>query len=124
MQALKKCPNCGKPAGLIRIQGGFAIICADKNCLSKMEIHYGTCDNKELFKQKLIDNWNERRPDVPAIAAALNCLEAYRDELERNMQEPYDEHGSCCLRALDEALNRLQCFTSARAVEAWEDQEQ
>jgi len=123
MAELKPCPFCGKKAELFSIQGGFAIGCEDKNCLGVMQIHYGRCDNREIFKQKLIANWNKREPEVVAITAALECLDSYMDDLKKSMQEPYDEHGYCCVRVLDEALNRLQCFTSAAAVEAWNRRE-
>lgn len=49
------------------------------------------------------------------IAKLLDHLSVLHDE----MQEPYDEHGSCCLDVLDETLNRLRCFTTSAAVEAW-----
>lgn len=119
MADLKPCPFCGKNAELITSQNGFAVVCADKNCLGLMQIHYGSCDYEEVFKQKLIANWNKREPEVAAIEAALECLDSYEDDLRDRMQEPYDEHGYCCLRVLDEALNRLQCFTSVAAIEAW-----
>ena len=119
MAELKPCPFCGKRAELISIQRGFAICCEDKNCLGLMQIHYGNSDNTEIFKQKLISNWHKREPEVVAISAALECLDSYREDLREEMQEPYDEHGYCCLRVLDEALNRLQCFTSVAAIKAW-----
>lgn len=119
---LRHCPHCGKPVNLIRIHGGFAIVCSDKNCLGCMQIHYGTCDNQEIFKAKLISDWNRRNLDVPAVNAAWNCLAQYRDEIYEACSEPYDEHGSCCIRVLDEVLNRLQCFTSSAAIEVWEQE--
>lgn len=119
MAELGHCPFCGKRAELITIQRGFAIVCEDKNCLGQMQIHYGSCDYEDIFKQKLIANWNKRCPEVAAIESALECLESYEDDLREQMQEPYDEHGYCCLRVLDEALNRLQCFTSIAAIDAW-----
>ncbi len=117
---LKACPFCGKRVELIPIQWGFAIVCSDKNCLRMMQIHYGTCDNEDIFKAKLISDWQRRNPEVPAITAAWNCLAQFRDEIYEACTEPYDTHGSCCINVLDEALNRLLCFTSSAAVEAWE----
>ena len=118
---LRKCPHCRRDVELVKIQLGFAICCTGRNCLGGMQIHYGTHDDKEIFKAKLIENWNQRQPDVPAVEAAWNCVAEYRDEIYEACSEPYDEHGSCCIVVLDEALNRLNCFTSTAAVEAWED---
>lgn len=117
---LSLCPHCQKPVELIQMQSGFAIICSDHNCLGGMEIHYGTCDNPEIYKAKLISNWNRRTPEVRAVAAAIECLIAYREEIYGMCQEPYDEHGQCCIDVLDEAINRVRCFTCHEAVDAWE----
>lgn len=119
MVELKPCPFCGKPVNFIRIQWGFAIVCSDKNCLGCMQVRYGTCDNEEIFKAKLISDWNKRSPQVPAIEAAWNCILQYRNEIYAACQEPYDDHGGCCIEVLDEVLNRLNCFTASAAVEAW-----
>ena len=87
-----------------------------------MDIHYGWHDDAEMFKKKLISNWNRRTPEVPAIDAAVRCIEKYSEDLYKSMQEPYDEHGACCIRVLDEVLNRLQCFTCQEAVDAWREE--
>ena len=116
---LKPCPFCGSNARIVPIQSGFAIVCNDKNCLSEMRILYGSCDTKKMFLDKLCADWNRRTPEVPAVVAAIECIEDYRGVLHDEMQEPYDDHGSCCLDVLDETLNRLRCFTTSAAVEAW-----
>ena len=116
---LKPCPFCGQPARIFRIQNGYAICCNDKSCLGMMEIRFGSCDNEIIFKEKLISNWNKRQPEVVAVQAAFECIREYRNGIYDDMQEPYDDHGNCCMQVLDEALNRLQCFTTIAAIEAW-----
>ncbi len=116
---LNNCPHCGSTVSLVQIQYGYAIVCDDKNCLGQMRVHYGTCDNEEIFLQKLISDWNKRSPEVRAVTAAIECIEEYRNKIYDETQEEYDEHGSCCIDVLDEVLNRLLCFTSSAAVEAW-----
>lgn len=116
---LEHCPHCGKEMKLVTIQYGFAIVCTDRNCLGGMSIHYGSCDNKELFLTKLIDNWNKRQPEVRAVTAAIECIHEYGEDLYRQCQEPYDSHGQCCIDTVEEILNRLNCFTSAAAVDVW-----
>ena len=120
MTELKPCPHCQKPAELVHTQGGYAIICSDQNCLGGMEIRYGSEDNKEIFKNKLISNWNRRTPEVRAVNAAFECIKKYGEELYASTQEPYDEHGSCCIQVVNEILNRLNCFTVQAAVDAWD----
>lgn len=120
MIELRNCPYCNEPVEFITIQGGYAIICSDHNCLGGMQIHFGWKDDGEIFKQKLISNWNHRTPDVEAVDSAMRCIEAYRNELYDSCQEPYDEHGMCCVETADEILNRLQCFTCREAVDAWQ----
>lgn len=117
---LRRCPFCGEEVTLVRIQRGFAIVCNDRNCLGRMKVNFGLCDNEEMFLQKLVSDWNSRKPEVLAVEAAIECIEDYRDTIWTEMQEPYDEHGSCCMTVLDEVLNRLQCFTRSAAIEAWE----
>lgn len=117
---LKPCPFCGNDVRIVPIQSGFAVVCNGKNCLSQMRITYGSCDAKKMFLEKLCADWNRRTPEAPAVVAAIECIEDYRNTLFDEMQEPYDEHGSCCLDVLDETLNRLRCFTTIAAVEAWE----
>ena len=119
MAELRRCPHCNKRVEFVELQGGYAIVCSDHNCLGGMQIHYGLKDDCEIFKQKLISNWNRRTPDVMAVAAAVNCIEEFRDELYESCQEPYDEHGACCIETANEILNRLLCFTSQEAVDAW-----
>ena len=119
MADMKPCPFCGEEVRLVRIQGGFAIVCNGRNCLGGMRILFGSCDKEEMFLQKLISDWNNRDPEVLAVTAAIECIENYRATLYEEMQEPYDEHGCCCIDVLDEVLNRLQCFTSSAAIEAW-----
>lgn len=46
---LERCPYCGETARLVSIQNGFAIVCNDKNCLGQMQIHFGSCNNEEIF---------------------------------------------------------------------------
>lgn len=116
---LKSCPFCGKPAEFISLQSGFAIICSDHNCLGGIETRFGRMDNPEIFKAKLVANWNKRDKDVAAVEAAVECAIAYRDEVYDDCQEPYDSHGQCCVDVLDEVINRLRCFTCKEAVEAW-----
>ena len=116
---LERCPHCGAEVRLVDIQNGYAIVCKDKNCLCQMRINFGSCDDKEIFLWKLISDWNKRKPEVRAVAAAVECIEEYRSKLYDEMQEPYDEHGSCCIRVIDETLNRLRCFTVSAAVDAW-----
>lgn len=118
---LNPCPHCGHPVRLVDIMHGYAIVCESTNCLGGMRINFGACDNKEIFLAKLISDWNKREPEIPAVAAAINCIEDYRNNLYEEMQEPYDEHGYCCIKVLDEVLNRLQCFTSIAAVKAWKE---
>lgn len=110
--ALAPCPHCGAGAQLLTLQNGYAIVCDDKNCLSMMQIKYGSCDNKELFLQKLISDWNKRSPEIKAVTEAIKGVREYRDHIYDEAQEPYDEHGSCCIDVLDEAINILQCFTA------------
>lgn len=119
MTELKPCPFCGSEVKLVRIQYGFAVVCNARNCLGGMTIKYGTCDNKNIFLEKLMSDWNSRKPEVLAVTAAIECIEDYRAALYDQTQEPYDEHGCCCISVLDEVLNRLQCFTSSAAIEAW-----
>ena len=116
---LKPCPFCGEQVELIGIPFGFTIVCQGRNCLGSMSIKYGSCDNREIFLRKLISDWNSRKPEIPAVTAAIECIEDYRKNLYEETQEPYDEHGYCCIRVLDEVLNRLQCFTTSAAIEAW-----
>ena len=118
---LLACPHCHKPVELVNIQGGYAIVCSDLNCLGGMKIHYGWDDEREIFKNKLVSNWNKREPEVRAVTAAVECIRNYRDELYESTQEPYDEHGACCIQVVDEILNRLNCFTSQAAVDAWDN---
>ena len=119
MAELKPCPFCGEQVELVDIFYGFAIVCKGRNCLGGMSIKYGTCDNKEIFLNKLISDWNSRKPEIPAVTAAVECIEDYRNTLYKKTQEPYDEHGCCCISVLDEVLNRLLCFTASAAIEAW-----
>lgn len=116
---LAPCPHCNSTSRLVDIYGGYAIVCNDKNCLGQMRIHYGSCDDKEIFLQKLISDWNRRTPEVRAVTAAVECITKYRDEIYDETQEEYDDHGSCCIDVLDETINRLKCFTSSNAVEQW-----
>ena len=118
---LISCPHCHKPVEFVEIQGGYAIVCSDHNCLGGMSIHYGWYDDREIFKNKLISNWNKRTPEVRAVNAAVECIRKYGEDLYASMQEPYDEHGACCMQVVDEILNRLNCFTSQSAVDAWDD---
>lgn len=119
MLGLKRCPHCNGPVELIETQYGFAIICADHNCLGGMEVRCGLMDDREIFKAKLIYNWNKRDHENIAVEAALECLAEYRQSVYNSCQEPYDEHGQCCVDVLDEAINRLSCFTCQEAVDAW-----
>ena len=116
---LKLCPFCGNKVSLVRIQNGYAIVCNGRNCLGGMSIKFGLCDDEEIFLQKLISDWNSRKPEVLAVEAAVECIEDYRETLYNMAQEPYDDYGCCCMEVLDEVLNRLQCFTSVAAIEAW-----
>lgn len=116
---LNPCPHCGAEVNIVRIQNGYAIVCGDKNCLCQMRVMFGSCDNEEIFLQKLISDWNKRSPEVRAVVAAIECIEEYRNTIYDEMQEEYDEHGCCCIDVLDEVLNRLQCFTSSAAVKQW-----
>ena len=119
MAELKPCPFCGGEVRLIRIQSGFAIVCESRNCLGSMSVKYGSCDNEEIFFEKLVSDWNSRKPEVLAVTAAIECIEDFRNTLYEETQEPYDEHGCCCISVLDEVLNRLHCFTASAAVEVW-----
>lgn len=116
---LGTCPFCGAEVRLVHIQNGYAIVCEDKNCLGQMRITFGTCDNEEIFLEKLVSNWNKRKPEVMAVTAAYECIEEYRNAIYDETQEEYDDHGCCCVDVLDEALNRLRCFTSSVAVDVW-----
>lgn len=113
---LERCPYCGETARLVSIQNGFAIVCNDKNCLGQMQIHFGSCNNEEIFLEKLVSNWNKREPEINAVVSAVECIEEYRNTVYEETQEPYDEHGYCCIAVLDEVINRLKCFTSLSAV--------
>jgi len=117
---LEPCPHCRKPVEFVEIQGGYAIVCSGHNCLGGMDIHYGWKDDREIFKNKLISNWNKRTPEVRAVNAAVECIREYGKELYDSMQEPYDEHGACCMSVVEEVLNRLVCFTAQAAVDAWD----
>lgn len=119
MSELKPCPFCGERVELVHTQGGYAIVCKSRNCCGGMSIKYGSCDNEEIFLKKLISDWNSRKPEVLAVTAAIECIEEYRSVLYDETQEPYDEHGCCCISVLDEVLNRLRCFTTSAAVEVW-----
>lgn len=119
MVELKPCPFCGGEVRLVHIQSGFAIVCESRNCLGGMSVKYGSCDNEEIFLEKLVSDWNSRKPEVLAVTAAIECIEDYRNTLYEETQEPYDEHGCCCISVLDEVLNRLRCFTASAAVEVW-----
>lgn len=116
---LKQCPFCGGEVQLVQSQGGFAVVCKSLNCLGGMSIKHGSCDNQEIFLRKLVADWNNRKPEVLAVTAAIECIEDYRNTLCEETQEPYDEHGCCCISVIDEVLNRLQCFTASDAVETW-----
>ena len=116
---LERCPYCGETARLVSIQNGFAIVCNDKNCLGQMQIHFGSCNNEEIFLEKLVSNWNKREPEINAVVSAVECIEEYRNTVYEETQEPYDEHGHCCIAVLDEVINRLKCFTSFAAVKTW-----
>ena len=116
---LLRCPHCNSKMSLVEIQRGYAIVCTDKNCLGGMRITYGSDDNKELFLTTLISNWNKRNPEVRAITAATECIEHFRNKIQNEIQEPYDEHGHCCIDVLDKTLNLLQCFTVSAAIEVW-----
>ena len=109
---LAPCPHCGAGAHLITIQNGYAIVCDDKNCLCLMQIKYGSCDNKYIFLKKLIADWNKRAPEIKAVTEAIRSIREYRNHIYDETQEPYDEHGYCCIDVLDEAINILQCFTA------------
>ena len=119
MVELKPCPFCGGEVRLVHIQSGFAIVCESRNCLGGMSVKYGSCDNEEIFLEKLVSDWNSRKPEVLAVTASIECIEDYRNTLYEETQEPYDEHGCCCISVLDEVLNRLRCFTASAAVEVW-----
>lgn len=119
--ALAPCPHCRSRAHVVDIHNGFAIVCEDKNCLGQMRVHYGSCDDKNVFLMKLVSDWNKRRPEIRAVTAAVECLTQYRNELYDANQKEYAYHGNCCIEALDEAINRLKCFTSTNAVEQWID---
>lgn len=116
---LSRCPHCNSKMNIVEIQYGYAIVCTNKNCLGGMQIKYGSSDNKIMFLTTLISNWNKRSPEVRAVTAAIECIEEYRNSIHEQMQEPYDDHGQCCIDVLDEVLNRLHCFTSSEAVEVW-----
>lgn len=116
---LNRCPHCNSEMRLVETQRGYAIVCTDKNCLGGMQIKYGTNDNKEIFLATLISNWNKRNPEVRAVTAATACIEEYRNRLYNNMQEPYDDHGQCCIDVIDEVLNLLRCFTVSAAIDVW-----
>lgn len=109
---LAPCPHCGSSAYLVDLQNGYAIVCDDRNCLGSMKIRFGSCDNKDIFLQKLISDWNKRIPEVKAVVSAINQIREYRDDIYEETQEEYDDHGSCCVDVLDEAINILQCFTA------------
>lgn len=110
--ALAPCPHCGSGARIVDIYNGYAIICDDKNCLCMMQIRFGSCDDKGLFLRKLIADWNKRNPEIEAVTSAIRCIREYRDNIYEQTQEAYDDHGSCCVDVLDEAINILQCFTA------------
>lgn len=116
---LARCPHCNSKMKIVKIQYGYAIVCTDRNCLGGMEIKSGSSDFTEIYLEALIANWNKRSPEVRAVTAAIECIEEYRNKIYTEMQEPYDDHGHCCIDVLDEALNRLRCFTSSAAVEVW-----
>lgn len=118
---LLPCPHCRSKARIVQISGGYAIVCEDKNCLGQMRIHYGSSDDKEMFLKKLISDWNRRTPEVRAVTAAVECLTKYRDDIYDENQEEYSDYSGCCVDVLDEAINRLKCFTSSDAVEQWID---
>lgn len=109
---LAPCPHCGSGAHLVDIHNGYAIVCDDKNCLGDMYIKFGSCDNKELFLQKLISDWNRRVPEIKAVVEAIKSITEYRDTIYEETQEEYDNHGGCCVDVLDEAINILMCFTA------------
>lgn len=116
---LLRCPHCNSEMRLVKIHQGYAIVCTDKNCLGGMRINYGSNDNKEIFLATLISNWNKRMPEVRAITAATECIGEYRNKVFSKTQEPYYDHGQCCIDVLDEVLNLLRCFTVSSAVELW-----
>ena len=116
---LLRCPHCNSEMKIVEIQHGYAIVCGNKNCLGGMQIRYGANDTKEIFLATLISNWNKRLPEVRAITAATECIGEYRNKISSKMQEPYDDHGQCCIDVLDEVLNLLRCFTVSSAVELW-----
>ena len=78
---LEPCPHCRKPVEFVEIQGGYAIVCSDHNCLGGMDIHYGWKDDREIFKNKLISNWNKRTPEVRAVNAAVECSQCISQSL-------------------------------------------
>ena len=109
---LAPCPHCGTFARLVDTHNGYAIVCGDKNCLGQMRVQFGSCDNKELFLQKLVSDWNRRVPDIKAVTAAIESVTEYRDHIYEESQEEYDMHCGCCVDVLDEAINIMNCFTA------------
>lgn len=114
---LALCPHCGSEVELINIQGGFAIVCTDKNCLGQMRIQYGSCDDRKLFLNKLITDWNKRQLEVTSIRAAIDNISTYRDFIHDESQEEWSEHCSYCVDVLDEVINRLVCFNTGNIVD-------
>jgi hypothetical protein len=109
---LAPCPHCGSGARLVNLQNGYAIVCDDKNCLGLMKVSFGSCDNKDIFLQKLVSDWNRRVPEIKAVASAIQSVREYRDHIYEESQEEYDVHCAHCVDVLDEAINILQCFTA------------
>lgn len=109
---LAPCPHCGTFARLVDTHNGYAIVCGDKNCLGQMRVQFGSCDDKKLFLQKLVADWNRRIPDIKAVTAAIDRVQEYRDHIYEETQEEYDNHGGCCVDVLDETLNIMNCFTA------------
>lgn len=114
---LVSCPHCGSDVKLVNIQNGFAIVCTDKNCLGGMRIQYGSCDDKKLFLNKLISDWNKRHLESVAIRAAIDNISKFREELYEELKEECDEHCSCCLDTLDDVMNRLLCYTTGSIID-------
>lgn len=109
---LAPCPHCGASARLVTLHSGYAVVCNNATCLGMMQIQFGSYDNKDVFLQKLISDWNRRAPEIKAVTEAIRCIREYRDNIYDETQEPYDEHGSCCIDVLDETINILRCFTA------------
>lgn len=108
------CPDCGKQIPRCRT------LCDCDAVVQRRQQEENRKEKERLEKaEKHEPNALESLFTINAVVSAVECIEEYRNTVYEETQEPYDEHGYCCIAVLDEAINRLKCFTSFAAVKTW-----